>query len=116
MSFQFTPIFNRNNCFLPEDSGAQYRLFSQDPDRYFWNFGCLNGTVHSYDTCINGYVDLLTRDTRPGLTGELDLDGLPWDLILEDLKFTGIGIADPEIKYIWRGPGRLRCTICFNLY
>ena len=70
-------------------------------------FGYLNGTVHRFDTCINGYVDLLTRDIRPGLTGEINLSGLPWYKILEDLEFTGIKIDDPKMKYIWIGPGSL---------
>ena len=94
--------------YISEDSNTQFRLFSQAPERYFWNFACFNGTVNRYNSCSSGYIDLVTRDTRPGFTGEIDLNGFPWDLVLEDLKFTGIGIADPEMKYLWRGPGIMK--------
>ena len=109
---QHSKIFSHQGPFtwldlvFSEDSDASFRLFSQDPSRYFWMFGCFNGTVHSFDTCINGFVDLLTRDIRPGLSGEINLSGLPWYKILEDIEFTGIKIDDPKVKYIWIGPGR----------
>ena len=102
LHFRFAELLIAQTFLFPEGAEIQYRWFSQAPDKYFWMFFCNNGTVKTFDSCIGGFVDLQIRDTRPGMTGEINLNGLPWHLIAEDIKFTGIKFED--IKYIWRGP------------
>ena len=78
------------------------RFISQDTSKYFWWFICIDGSVRSFDSCDEGFFDLNIPDNRGG--EELDLTGLPWDKIAEDLEdFTGLKFDDPAIKYGWIG-------------
>ena len=93
--------------FYPDSDAAQLRFYSQDPTRYFWAFICFDGTVRAWDSCPHGYFDLLIPDNRQGVAGEeINLNGLPWGDIADDLD-TAIGeiFASSAMKYIWRGPG-----------
>ena len=90
-----------------DGGGFQFRYFSQAPDKYFWIFGCLNGTTQSWNTCPFKFFDLAIPDIRPGKAGEINLSGLPWHLIAQDLRIIGIKFSDPDMTYIWQGPGIL---------
>ena len=98
--------FSLKNPCLTE--GRQQRFISQEPDTYFWWFDCNNGTVLSYETCVEkSYFELQVRDTRPdGDGGEINLNGLPWHLIVQDFEdFTGLDFNDPRMRYIWLETG-----------
>ena len=88
------------------DGAIQFRFYSQDPSKYVWDFICVNGTTQTWDSCSEGFLDLFIPDTRAGNTGEeINLEGLPWHHIAEDLEIvTGTKFGGP-VKYIWRGKG-----------
>ena len=81
------------------------RFYSQEPATYFWNFICIEGTSETWNHCTNGFLDLLIHDKRPSTDDEIDLNGLPWKLISEDL-YAVTRKRFPEIKYTWLGPGK----------
>ena len=82
------------------------RFYSQVPDRYFWTVGCADGTVQNFDACPLRFADLVIRDTRPGNTGEININEMPWHLVSKDLaSFAGLTFDDPEMQYLWTGPG-----------
>ena len=56
------------------------------------------------EACNEGFLDLFIPDIRANQTGEIDLNGLPWDQISEDVEnFTGQTID--TLKYTQIGPG-----------
>ena len=80
------------------------RFISQDTSKHFWWFICIDGSVRSLEACDEGFFDLNIADNREEVEGELDLNGLPWDKIAEDLEdFTGLQIDDTVVKYGWIG-------------
>ena len=59
----------------------------------------------SFNGCDEGFFDLNIPDNREEEDGDIDLSGLPWDKIAEDLEsFTGLKIDDPRVQYKWLGP------------
>ena len=104
-----------NNKCLTE--GRQQRFISQEPDKYFWWFDCNNGTVLSYETCVEkSYFELQVRDTRPDGDGvEINLNGLPWHLIVQDFEdFTGLDFSDTRMRYIWLDTGIFTGSVPFT--
>ena len=82
------------------DSAADTRFISQDASKYFWWFICLEGSVRSFNACTKGFFNL--NILRNFGVAEIDLSGLPWDKIAEDLEdFTGLQFDD--VKNIWLG-------------
>ena len=89
--------------FLSADGTVSNRFYSQAPCRYFWWFGCISGTVDSLESCNDGFVDLWISADRRTESGELDLNGLPWDVISDDLKYLGTDFS--SLRYTGLGPG-----------
>ena len=84
----------------------ELRPYSQDPEKYVWLHICVEGYTQTYKTCNWGYLDLFVNDLRPGATGDVDLTGLPWHLIDEDVRaITGMHLSDPGVKFIFKGRG-----------
>ena len=76
------------------------RFISQEPNKYFWWFICMQGSVRSFQDCNEGSFNLNIR--RNFAIMEIDLGGLPWDEIAEDLEdFTGLKMENT--KYTWLG-------------
>ena len=93
-----------DNYVVTQKGDQETRFISQDPSRYFWWFICLDGSARSFASCDEGFFDLNIPDNRE--TEELDLAGLPWDKIAEDLEdFTGLQFDDvrDDVKYAWLG-------------
>ena len=92
---------------LTAGSGTELRLYSQDPEKYVWIHICSEGNTQTYETCKWGFLDLFVNDLRPGATGDVDLTGLPWHLIDEDIRaITGMHLSDPApMKFIFKGLG-----------
>ena len=85
------------------------RFFSQDPSNYFWMFACYDGPVDSFGACKFGYFDLQIPARNP-LEEDIDLTGLKWDKIAEDLyEFTGLTFDSTklEVKYAWKGDSKM---------
>ena len=85
------------------------RFISQDPSNYFWVFQCFEGTLDSIGSCSLGYFDLQIP-ARNTLEEDIDLTGLKWDKIAEDLyEFTGLTFDNTmvEVKYAWKGDSKL---------
>ena len=76
------------------------RFISQDSSKYFWWFICFRGSVRSFDACEKALVYLYIRSGAG--PAELNLAGLPWDDIAEDLRdFTGRSME--QATYTWLG-------------
>ena len=53
---------------------------------------------------MGGDFTLNIPDIRDSEGEEIDLSGLPWHKIAEDLEdFTGRKFDDPTVKYVWMG-------------
>ncbi|KAH3692859.1 hypothetical protein DPMN_194614 [Dreissena polymorpha] len=78
---------------------------SQDPSKYFWWDLCeIQGTTRGF--CRSGFFDLVIKDTRTNLMGDLNLVGLPWDRIAADLRaIRGLTFDNSAVTYVWIGPG-----------
>ncbi|KAH3714893.1 hypothetical protein DPMN_057595 [Dreissena polymorpha] len=72
--------------------------------KYFWWDLCeIQGTTRG--SCRSGFFDLVIKDTRTNLTGDLNLVGLPWDRIAADLRaIRGLTFDNPAVTYTWIGP------------
>ena len=82
----------------------QQRFFSQDIERYFWWFECFNGTVDTFRSCDYGFFDLQIPSINT--TSELDISGVPWGQVAEDLmEFTGLKFRDSMVRFTWFGTG-----------
>ncbi|XP_052247889.1 uncharacterized protein LOC127855991 [Dreissena polymorpha] len=84
--------------------GQRFEAFySQDPSKYFWWLICLTPGPTS-GSCTSGFFDLVIKDTRTNLTGDLNLVGLPWDRIAADLRaIRGLTFDNPAVTYVWTG-------------
>ena len=85
------------------------RFFSQDLSNYFWMLACYDGPVDSFGSCKFGYFDLHIP-ARNSLEEDIDLTGLKWDKIAEDLyEFTGLTFDNTklEVKYTWKGNSKI---------
>ena len=72
-------------------------------------FDCFDGPVDSIGSCKFGYFDLLIP-ARNTLEEDIDLTGLKWDKIAEDLyEFTGLTFDNTrvEVKYAWKGDSKI---------
>ena len=111
-------MFSLFQIFLSDFDGTaldgtflQYRFFSQDAAKYFWTMFCIDGTAETFDSCSYGAIDLFIPASQHVnfATGDLNLQGLPWKEIAQDLKFySGLDmeeIGNLFVKWIWRGPG-----------
>ena len=101
--------------YLVSDIGES-RFYSQSPNKYFWWVNCFDGPVQSFDSCGAGFAYLFVPDREkltppvPGMTGEINLYGLPWDRIAKDAEeITGQTIS--SFKYTWTGTGILHCSL-----
>ena len=72
-------------------------------------FACYDGPVDSFGACKFGYFDLQIPARNP-LEEDIDLTGLKWDKIAEDLyEFTGLTFDSTklEVKYAWKGDSKM---------
>ncbi|XP_052223500.1 uncharacterized protein LOC127839258 [Dreissena polymorpha] len=78
-------------------------FYSQDPSKYIWMLLCRTPGP-TPGSCTFGFFDLAIKDTRTNLTGDLNLVGLPWDMIAADLRATrGLTFDNPVVQYVWTG-------------
>ena len=97
---EYRPECLRFDDYISTEAVTNTRFISQDASKYFWWFICVDGgSVRSFDACDKGLFYLYIRQN---FGTELDLTGLPWGKIAEDLEdFTGLKMEDAE--YTWLG-------------
>ncbi|KAH3714878.1 hypothetical protein DPMN_057580 [Dreissena polymorpha] len=100
-----TPIRRplKYNKFLSRRQGT-FKTACRLPEYFWWDLCEIQGTTRG--SCRSGFFDLVIKDTRKNLTGDLNLVGLPWDRIAADLRaIRGLTFDNPAVTYIWIGPG-----------
>ncbi|XP_060589293.1 uncharacterized protein LOC132744557 [Ruditapes philippinarum] len=84
------------------DADDDIKFYSQDLSEYFWQDVCYSRLANG--ECSFRFLGLLVKAWRGD--GDLDLQGLPWELITADLwNNFGLRFSGPIVKFSWKdGP------------